>query len=294
VLSPGIIGDGVEGEFDAYSQGGAILERAIRRVGMAREQFDFGRMRPVTIAFGDTALRIATGLAGPKLGVRHLAGFALPAPTGVVIPCFHPLYIRQGHGSHMGVLMRALRLAMELAKSGAQPLAPTPDAPPPGYITHPTLEQALEFEAACSGARYIAYDIETPYSTEEDSAEEAEGEQPIKSIQFSCRSGEGIYFPWRGAFCDSAHRILSNPVDKLGWNVWRFDNPILTASGCAIGGANHDLMWAWHHSQPDLPRGLQFAAAQQGWPWPWKHLDNAAPEFYGIVDVDVLQFMVTQ
>lgn len=52
-------------------------------------------------------------------------------------------------------------------------------------------------------------------------------------------------------------------------------------------------MWAWHHLQPDLPRGLQFAAAQMGWPWPWKHLAVASPAFYGIVDVDVLQWMVS-
>lgn len=141
----------------------------------------------------------------------------------------------------------------------------------------------------------MAYDIETPYSTDEESAEEAEGEQPIRSIQFSLAPGTGIYLPWREPFVDVAKRILRLPNPKLSWNGWRFDDPVLKANGCEIAGERHDLMWAFHHTQPDLSdpgMGLQFAAGQMGWPWPWKHLDRANPQFYGIVDVDVLQWML--
>jgi uracil-DNA glycosylase family 4 len=307
---------------------GSVLERAIRRMGMSREQFVLAntvpyrppknflegakyeheavegcrplleetleRFRPgCVLTLGNVATRTMTGLAGDKLGVGSLTGFVMPSRYDIpVVPCFHPSYLRRGKMSHFGVLLRAIRLAITVAREKRQPVIPPVDAPPPGYILYPTEEVANVFAEQCIGARYIAYDIETPYSTTEDSAEEAEGEQVIKSCQFSVAKESGIFLPWRSPFIDIARRILGSGVAKLGWNVWRFDNPILESQGCAIGGEVHDLMWAWHHLQPDLPRGLQFAAAQSGWPWPWKHLSDSNPQFYGIVDVDVLHYLV--
>jgi DNA polymerase len=311
------------------AQAGSVLERAIRRIGANREQFvihnvvpsrppnnylegapyeaeavAWGRpyleqaiaaFRPrCIVALGNVAVRATTGLAGAKLVVSSLTGFVLPSRwDGIpVIPAFHPSYLRRGKMSHFGVLLRCLRLAVTVAREGRTPVVPDPDNPPEGYQMHPTEDDARIFAELATEARWLAYDLETPFSTNEDSAEEAEGEQSIKSIQFSCASGGGIFFPWRSPFREIAGRLLASRIPKLGWNNWRFDDPILRANGCTIGGESHDLMWAWHHLQPDLPRGLQFAAAQQGWPWPWKHLDAAKPEFYGIVDVDVLQWMV--
>lgn len=314
--------------FVEWAEAGSVLERAIRRLAMGREQFliwnvvptrppnnwlegapwereaiEWGRLyledliqrlRPrVILALGAVATRATTGLVGNKMGVSNLTGFVLPSRYGIpVVPCFHPSYLRHGKMSHMSVLLRAIKVAVSVAREGRQPVTPPYDNPPAGYIIAPTEEQANDFAEAATRAQYLAYDIETPYSTEEDSAEEADGAQHIKSIQFSVHAGTGIYFPWRAPFIDIAKGMLSSDVGKLGWNIWRFDNPVLVSNGCSIRGESHDLMWAWHHSQPDLPRGLQFAAGQQGWPWPWKHLDAARPQFYGIVDVDVLQWMV--
>jgi uracil-DNA glycosylase family 4 len=318
--------------FVEWAQAGSVLSRAIRRVGMARDQFFFWNVVPTQppknwlegapwereaiawgrpfldhvieshrpraiLALGNVATRVTTGLSGDKLGVSHLSGFVLPSQwAGVpVVPCFHPSFLRQGHMSHFSVLLRALRLATAVSREGRQPQLPPVDNPPPGYILYPTEEAALEFEREAREARYIAYDIETPYSTAEDTAEEdngkAENERGIISIQFSLHDNSGIYLQWRDPFISVARRILAGSVAKLGWNIWRFDNPVLKANACKIGGESHDLMWGWHHLNPDLPRGLQFAAAQSGWPWPWKHLDNAAPQFYGIVDVDALHFL---
>jgi uracil-DNA glycosylase family 4 len=314
--------------FVEWAQAGSVLERAIRRVGMSRDQFliwnvvptqppnnwlegapweleaiEWGRpflediiarLRPRAIlALGSVATRVTTGLSGYKMGVSNLTGFVLPSRYGIpVVPCFHPAYLRRGKMSHFGVLLRALRLATAVAREGRQPITPPVDNPPRGYILAPTEEQAEEFAREAQEAHYVAYDIETPYSNDEDSAEEAEGEQRIKSIQFSLSVGSGIFFPWRVPYVEIAKRILSGVQDKLGWNNWRFDDLVLSANNASVDGNRHDLMWAHHHAQPDLPRGLQFAAGQMGWPWPWKHLDKANAAFYGIVDVDVLQWMV--
>ncbi len=308
---------------------GSVLERAIRRSGFTRDQFaitnvvpfrppnnwlegapweaeaiSYGlsflddainRLRPrALISLGSVATRTLTGLAGRGLGIRNIAGFVLPSPRyGIpVVTGFHPSFLRRGAMSLFGTLMRTIKVGVRVARERTEPVVPPVDNPPRLYTMYPTEEDALVFEGMANIGREIAYDIETPYSTEEDSAEEAEGEHAIRSIQFSLAPGSGIFMPWRDPFIAIAKRILALPNPKLGWNTWRFDDPVLKANGCTINGDRHDLMWAWHHSQPDLPRGLQFAAAQNGWPWPWKHLAMANEQFYGIVDVDVLQWMV--
>lgn len=316
--------------FVEWAQAGAVLTRAIKRAGLDREQFVFWNVVPTQppnnwlegapwehaaiewgrpllegilqqyrprciLALGNVATRATTGLAGAKLGVSYLSGFLLPSLyEGIpVVPCFHPSYLRQGAMSHLGILMRAIKLSVRVARERRQPLLPSIDSPPPGYILRPTEATALEFEREAEKARYIAFDIETPYSADESSAEEYDGlKRSVLSVQFSLGSRTGIFMPWREPFIPIAKRILANGRPKLSWNGWRFDEPVLAGHGAPVVGENHDLMWAWHHLQPDIPRGLQFASAQCDWPWPWKHLDNSNPQFYGIVDVDVLQYMV--
>lgn len=313
--------------FVEWAQAGSILERAIRRLGLSRDQFliwnvvptrppnnwlegapweleaiEWGRpflediinrLHPRCIlALGGVATRVTTGLSGYKMGVSNLTGFVLPSRYGIpVIPCFHPAYLRRGKMSHMSVLLRALRLATVVAREGRQPITPPVDNPPPGYVMFPTEEMALVFEQESRQATYIAFDIETAYSVNEDEAEEEE-EGAVLSVQFSLRPESGIFMPWRTPFVDIAKRILSSAIPKLSWNGYRFDVPRLAKEGVVVGGEHHDLMWAHHHAQPDLPRGLQFAAAQMGWPWPYKHLSNSNPQFYGITDAAILQWMV--
>jgi uracil-DNA glycosylase family 4 len=308
-----------------YARAGSVLERAFHKVGIPRDSFVVTNVVPLhpprwiedtpleneailwgmpflekqiiayrpkaIVALGNTATRVLTGLSGPKLGVNHLSGFVMPSLYGPpVLPCFHPWYLRKGKMSHFGVLLRTIKLALQVARLGLKAVEPPVDAPPQGYHLSPNEAEAGEFYyAAKHCAKHIAYDIETPYSTNEEEAEEHEGH--IKSIQFSIAPSTGVYFPWRHPYIEIATQILRLPVPKLSWNGWKFDEPTLANAGVLLSGDNHDLMWAWHHMQPDLPRGLQFAAGQMGWPWPWKHLDNAHPAFYGVVDVDILQWM---
>jgi hypothetical protein len=275
--------DGAPYEAEAIAWGRPFLDDAIQR------------FRPRCIlALGEVACRVATGLAGPKQGISDLVGYVLPScwPGLPAVPCFHPSFLRRGYMSYFSVLLNAIKLAVRVAREGLSPVEPPIDSPPPGYLLYPTEEQAIQWlSRAAYEATYIAYDIETNYSANESEAEEAEVEHQIRSIQFSGAPGSGIFLPWRPPFIEVAKRILKLPQPKLGWNIWRFDNPLLAAAGCSVAGPLHDLMWAWHHLQPGLPRGLQFAAGQCGWPWPWKHLSDAAPQFYGIVDVDVCQFL---
>lgn len=333
--------------FRPSGDAGSVLERAIRRIGTDREQYvlwnvlpthppgnninapwlpaaiewgrsyfeeQLDRYKPRAIlALGNTAVRAATGLCGRHLGVTHLTGYVLPGlkPSyPPVVACFHPAFLRRGKMSLLSVLMRTLRLAIQVAREQRQPFLPPTDNPPPGYILAPTEADALEFARRAEDINpekgFLAYDLETNYSTNEDEAEEQEVSaadfNTIRSIQFSYAPGSGIFMPWRQPYVDIARRLLATPHPKLSWNGWRFDNPLLRDNECVLGGRNLDLMWAWHHAQPDIPRGLQFAAAMQGqniysptasWPWPWKHLDSLLPAFYGIVDVDVLQWMVS-
>jgi uracil-DNA glycosylase family 4 len=326
--APGEKEDWIGYPFYEGAPAGAVLERAIRRVGTERQSFvltntvpyrppnnwlegapwrheavavtepilaaTIDKFKPRAIlALGGVATVATTGLAGDKLGVSSLTGFVMPSRYNIpVVPCFHPAYLRRGKMSHLGVLMRCIKLAIAVAKGDVLLVEPPTENPPLGWTMWPEEADALAFEKEVADARYLAYDIETPWSTEEDSAEEAEGEQRIESIQFASRYGRAIFFPWRDPFIAPAKRLLNSNVSKLSWNGWRFDDPVLRANGCDIRGSSHDLMWAWHHLWPDLPRGLQFAAAQQGWAWPWKHLSNLNERFYGLVDVDVLQWMV--
>lgn len=317
--------------FRPYAPAGSVLERAIRRIGTDRQSYvvwnvvpvrppknwlegapwehpavEWGRhfleekiaqYKPkVIVALGNIPLRATTGLAGKKLGVSNLSGFLLPSLYNIpVIPCFHPSYMRRGKMSHFGLLLRSLKMALVAAREGRQPVSPPMDNPPEGYIMYPTEDAIQHFESQVKTGHFdwLTYDIETPYSNNEDEASEVEEEQPIKSIQFSVAPGSGIFLPWRPPFIDYARRILAHPnIKKASWNGWKFDEPKLAAHSCHVIGENHDLMWAWHHLHPDIPRGLQFAAAQLGWKWPWKHLDASNPQFYGIVDVDVLQWMI--
>jgi hypothetical protein len=216
--------------------------------------------------------------------------------------------------SLMSVLMDDLRLAVAIANTEPGQTAqfysavlsrdrvwthPTtfPDpynpAVPSEYLTHPKpadAEQFVRYMEANPNAT-LSYDIETPRSapTPEDETD-ALAEVQIESIQFSPRAGAGIFLPWRDPYVDAAKRVLAMDHRKAGANSWRFDDPLLIAHGCKLGGVRHDIRWMWHHLQPDLKSGLQFIASfyapEIG---PWKHLHAAAPEFYGIADVDAVQ-----
>lgn len=311
--------------FRPHAASGSLLERCFRRCGWSREQFyisnvlkcqppgnaldgekyeylaiancqhflddEIAAMKPRCIlALGGVAARTLTGMAGHKQGISSIRGFVLNSPRyGIPVVCsLHPAYLRRGYMKYMGILIRDMQLAVQVAQQGIPA-----DLYPARYLEQPTKEKFNEFVLRVidgDPTRPVAYDIETSFSHSEDEDEVSVDSNAITLVQFSLGPGEGIAVPWTREYIDGCKVILGSPNPKLGFNVYHFDNPKLRAAGCEVKGDITDLMWAWHALQPDLPRGLQpvasFYAPEFG---PWKHTSGMDLANYGCKDVDILQ-----
>jgi uracil-DNA glycosylase family 4 len=257
------------------------------------------RFRPKAIvSLGRLPTRELTGLWGDKQGILMIRGFVCDGtlyPGIPVIPTVHPSFIARGEGiqaevpgekkskglnpKHLrGTLIRDLQLALRVAQNGFQ-------RPKEDYWIFPPREAAEEFERDCREhpELTIFVDIETPNSMFMESEDEAERfDIPVVQIQFSIREGHSIVMPWEEPYISIAKRILALPNAKAGWNLLDFDEPILWHNGVPMNGPKIDSMYLWHHYQPDLPQGLQFATSfacpEAG---PWKHLHSSQPGVYG-------------
>ena len=273
------------------------------------------------LALGNIPLKATTGLTGEQRSVSHLRGWPVPSLSLFdyvpVVASFHPSFLRRGAMPLFSVLMHDLKLAVAVANSKLgqtvnfyspvlsrdvtytrHPISEidiTTPVVPEGYTTYPVEAHAWEFLERARASKLIAYDIETPRSTEvtENESDELE-DKTILSIQFSLGRDTGIFMPWREPFIEVAKRILATDAPKAGANTWRFDNPVLMGNGCEINGVNHDIRWTWGALQPDLRASLQFIMSfyNPGNWGPWKMLHSSHPEFYGIRDVDAIQYIL--
>ena len=270
--------------FRPWAPAGSVLERAIKRGGFAREQFvlfnaipthplknyidprweaqaiEWGRQhvqcvvdtyKPrCIVALGNVPLKALTGMAGEHRTISYMRGYVLPSCYGLpCLPSFHPSYLRRGKMSHFNVLKEDIRRAVAIA-AGRDTAFDLEPVMPAGYMTHPSSSDAERFanNVGASGSNLLAYDIETPRSGRiDDLTTEEMAEREIVSIQFSLGRGTGIFMPWREPYIACAKRILALPIDKIGHNNWRFDDPLLEAHGCVINGTRHDTRWLWHH-----------------------------------------------
>ena len=272
------------------------------------------RFKPrVILALGNVATRTLTGMSGDKQGVMYLRGYWFDTPHGIVVPTVHPSFIQRGKKNFIPVATADINLAVRLSDQILR--GNKPQRKPVQYITRASLDQAWEFyfKVKDSPQLLVTYDIETPSSATEDEDkrgtimedEEDEDSLPkvwprdysvaaeeyvITQIQFSTAPYTGIVFPWEGEFIKIAKLILALPNLKAGWNNWSFDDLRLRANSCEINGPSEDYLWKWHHLQPDLPAGLQFACSFLGMDYPWKHLAFMGDMGeYGCADVDSLQ-----
>lgn len=264
-------------------------------------------MKPRCIlALGGVATEVLTGMKGRKQGVASLRGFVLDSTySGIpVVPSYHPAFLRRGKMSWLSILINDMMLAVRVAKEGAPP------RPTLSYKPQASLLDADMFYQSCllSLDSTIAYDIETAWSGGEDEHEIAPDIEPDADadpepqqqaqaarlgdpvqIQFSLAAGTGIALPWTQQYISIIQRILQLPNHKIGFNSRGFDDGKLAEHGCPVAGPKDDVMLAWHHLQPDLPRGLQavtsFYAPEFG---PWKHESGMDLARYGCKDVDVL------
>lgn len=117
----------------------------------------------------------------------------------------------------------------------------------------------------------------------------------ITQIQFAVDKYNAVIFPSFDPYYKKlAGKILQLPNLRLSFNGWKFDYPILRANQVQEHDIAKciDLMWAWKHYQPALPRSLQSVACLAGFPFAWKHLYGADMEMYGGADVCSLHFIL--
>jgi len=293
--------DGAPWEVDAIALGKRYLDKLVEE-----------RQPKVILALGGIALRELTGLAGEKCGIGMLRGFSI---AGLhydipIVGSYHPSFLRRGSKereeqgpkgkvnaagggtsgglSFLGVLIRDLLLAADIAKRGAKRFEYD------DYRLGATVEDWRAALAALSANRAlpISYDFETADSlVASDESEMFITRRDVTQVQISWRTGQALVSPWSVELLPILKEILELPNPKMDWNGRKFDRPILRDMQVRCDrGEWHDLMDFWHHAQPDLPRGLQFATSfscpEVG---PWKHLSHSDPLWYGALDVDMPQ-----
>lgn len=118
----------------------------------------------VIVTLGDTATRTLTGLSGHKKTISYLRGYVFDTPYGLVLPSYHPSFIKRGKPNLIGVCVQDFLKAQSIAKNGWNPAAPH-------YLTVPTEGEIQIFYERCKAQppSLIAFDIETDYSLTEDS-----------------------------------------------------------------------------------------------------------------------------
>lgn len=265
----------------------------------------------VIVALGGIAMRELTGLAGKKAGIGMTRGFICESRYGIpVVGTYHPAFLHRGSKDResggakgkvnsagggtqgmalLGVLIRDIMLAKEVAEGRAKLDFTYDDYILGGDIIN--WKNALKFLRAHPDLS-ISYDFETFDSTEVDDETEVEHtNRHVTQVQISWRPGQALVSAWFPELLPVLKEILELPNPKLDWNGRGFDRPILKALGIRTDiGEWHDGMNLFHHAQPDLPRGLQYATSftcpEVG---PWKHFSDSKPLWYGALDVDMPQ-----
>lgn len=315
--------------FRPFAPAGSVLERALRSMGYSREQFTLWNVvacqppgdwledapwesgaiehcrrhfravmmerRPrVLVALGNVALRALTGMAGRHQAISYVRGYPIPYiedPSIPVVPTYHPSFLKHGSTQFFNVLTHDIEVAVRLARAYRTRM-------PVDYRDQMSLDElrSVYLYLLDNPGLPLVYDIETPNSRAmlEDERED-DPSYEIVSVQFSSAPHTGMFIPHAVEFKPVIKAILALPNPKAGHNIWNYDDPRLRHNGYVIGGdRSDDTMWMWHHMQPDLPAHLQFAASFYGMDFPWKHLDNADPEFYGCADVDAPQRIMSR
>lgn len=246
--------------------------------------------------------RLASQLS--KLKISALRGYKFESIYKIpVVPTFHPSFLARGERVLLGVLLRDLMFAIEIANGEIG------EYKYENYIETPDISQIDSFLTYCrqNPNLVVSYDIETPYTIlEVDESETEFGNREVRdidSIQFSVensrsRNGSGeiktksIFLNWNSQL-EWAKSFLELENPKVGWNNLGFDETNIEyhLGKGSIKGTRYDSMLLWKHFNSDfkkIGKALQFAANFQIPELPaWKHLSDEQPEKYGLIDVDV-------
>lgn len=255
----------------------------------------------VIVALGATAFKELTGISGKKRGIEDLRGYVFRSSiyNALIIGALHSSFIRHGNSRFTNSLIYDIKKSILVANGSYTSYDSHPNWSKPEFVLQGKLEALVAFYYKCkeNSGLTIYYDIENPYTKgeeEEDKGDEEdeanngqESGYEITSIQFGTDIHWAITVPWIKPFIKVACAILALDNDKVGANVWHHDNPRLEANGAKIGGKIHDLMWAWHHLQSGLWKGLQRIGSFFDVPYAWKHLalESGNEDEYGCMDV---------
>jgi uracil-DNA glycosylase family 4 len=160
----------------------------------------------------------------------------------------------------------------------------------------------------------ISYDYETNFTySATDESEYDHAMREVNQVQASLRPGQAIVSGWEPWVLEKLTLLLECTNDKLDYNGRGFDRHYndamlikridghlglwvkevqeLVEKSIPVGNY-HDLMQMWHHWEPDLPQGLQFACSmipEISLMGAWKYLIGQDERFYGAMDVDYPQ-----
>jgi uracil-DNA glycosylase family 4 len=260
----------------------------------------FNKFKPnVILACGATAFKHLTGTFGGIGGIEINRGYVFDSiyPNTKLVATLHPSFIRRKLNKHIGVLTRDIKRAVQVANGQIQEL----DTEHYNLISdHLDIVDFIEY-CKKNPSEPISYDIETEWSKlEADDIETNQDVRDITQIQFQVGKYSTLVFNWEtkdgvkdNSVTDTIIEILKLPNPKIGWNNYLFDKINLEYHlGKVHNGTNLDLMWAWHHWQPDVKwpgMKLQFVTNIYEPNFPaWKHLADSEPLQYGCYDVDAV------
>lgn len=211
-------------------------------VNQCRTHLDrtLGQAGPVVVALGETAMRALLDIPRlPKATMTEFHGHVIREPHGRfwVVPTFDPRFLQRGGQNLMGVVLRDLQRALDVARSGHEPSEPD-------IVEDPSVEwlaawaaSYLEAVAADPSGIWLAVDIETPHGIKGNDLPT----WTIERINFAAHPDEGVTVPWTGAYVEIARRLLASPGIKVFWN-WRFDVRRLEHNASPINGRIWDAM----------------------------------------------------
>lgn len=306
-----------------------MVERLLKRAALDRQAFRLAAMDSVDpLALPDLVVREGLKVVVPMGGaalraVLHqppsdlLRWFLRVVPYGwaTVVPCLAPSMLLPFTGAaaddqqvddllneaedrllhpprYTMAAMLALRRAVDVA---AGTYVPADIEAERRFLRDPQPSVFAQWaRAALASAAPLAFDIETNYhlkrQEQSDSDLGLDKDNQIIRISFAYGPGLAASVPFEGQYLGTIAELLGSSAEKIGWNSWQFDQPMLLAAGYPLGGVHHDAQDGWHLFQSDLPKGLESVSAHYcPRQRPWKHLgsDPGQAAEYSCIDADV-------
>jgi hypothetical protein len=188
--------------------------------------------------------------------------------TGIL----HPAYIIRGAWKHEPAMVALIRMAVDLAKGGFDPLDTS--QPPPGANLCPSLTDLYEWEPGIDD-RGVAVDIETAGDHLVAVGFCRLSDYRSVVVRFR-RKGGGVWDidpATRYARVEWVDRILGDPTIPLVFhNGQAFDVPYLLDLGFRVEGYNADTLIMSAVAYPEMPKGLEYLAVSYCRLPGWKHL----------------------